>query len=328
MRLIRPRRCLAAMTLLIAIVATADEQVSTSIDIGIAGFSVSSHGTVYYYSTPIIGGDYVTGKHYINDGGAGTVVVETFGPYEKGSQNIYLTKYDRTVSGATIYEHCYRAGIEATGQYGTGQAQQSGMKCAPPAPPGPETIDNTCSGTECAPSPIVINFERRGYQLSGTNAPVFFDIAASGVPMRICWTAAQADEAFLWLDRNHNGVVDSGAELFGNATPLMNGSRAANGFEPLRELDSNGDGAIDQRDAVWPRLSLWRDTNHDGVSQPSEIGPVAASGLAAINLDYHWTGRRDASGNLYRYQSRVWIAFDSAPAVPRPVYDIFFAPAP
>jgi hypothetical protein len=80
-------------------------------------------------------------------------------------------------------------------------------------------------------------------------------------------------------------------------------------------------------DAVWSRLLLWRDGNHDGVSQPSEIMAVTASRLTAISLDDHWTGRRDALGNTYRYQAQVSIA-EGTRTLPRPVYDIFFAPAP
>lgn len=117
----------------------------------------------------------------INDGAAGTITTYSFGPYEPGSQSTYLTSYSGSVSSGTQYEHCYRARLEATGKYGTNQASGSEMRCAPPDP-NSQQIDNSCSGSECAPSPIVINFERGGYQLSGTDSPVLFDIAASGSP--------------------------------------------------------------------------------------------------------------------------------------------------
>lgn len=151
-----------------------------------------------------------------------------------------------------------------------------------------------------------------------------FDIAATGTPIRIGWTAAGANEAFLCWDRDHDGRIASGAELFGTATPLKNGHAAGNDFVALAEYDDNHDGVIDNRDSVWWQLQLWRDLNHDGVSQPSEVTPVAGSGLAAISLDVHWTGRRDASGNLFKYRSTAWIAGEG----PRPVYDIFFIRVP
>jgi len=171
-------------------------------------------------------------------------------------------------------------------------------------------------------SPIVINFENGGYRLTGADSPVTFDIAAAGQPVRIGWTAAGVDEAFLCLDRNGNGKIDNGAEMFGSSTPLKDGTRAPNGFVALAEFDDNHDGIIDERDAVWNRLLLWRDLNHDGISQPNELAPVVGSGLTAISLDYHYTGRRDVSGNTFRYESQVWIP------TPRPVYDIFFRRVP
>ena len=114
--------------------------------------------------------------------------------------------------------------------------------------------------------------------------------------MRLAWTAAGTAMAFLALDRNHNTVIDDGSELFGNATPI--GDRAAaNGFEALAQYDVNEDGIIDANDSAWASLLLWTDLNHDGVSQASEIMSLDASTVSVIGLDYHWTGRRDSSGN-------------------------------
>ncbi len=178
-------------------------------------------------------------------------------------------------------------------------------------------------------SPIVINFENGDYRLTGANSPVLFDIRGDGHPLRMGWTAAGADEAFLWLDRNHNGKVTSGTELFGNFTPLRNGQLAKNGFEALRELDANNDGVIDERDPVWSRLMLWRDLNHNGISEPNEIAPLDGSGVYAIDLNYHWTGRHDSWGNAFRYESVVSMTNRGGHGIhQRPVYDIFFVSVP
>ena len=99
---------------------------------------------------------------------------------------------------------------------------------------------------------------------------MLFDMAGNGHPTLMGWTEGGADEVFLWLDRNHDGRVNSGAELFGNFSPLKNGHLAKNGFEVLREFDTNGDGAVDERDAIWSQLMLWRDLDHNGVSEQSE----------------------------------------------------------
>jgi len=206
---------------------------------------------------------------------------------------------------------CYQAFISATSGYTSGSGQ-SAEECTPYPPSDPD---------RCPPpgSPIVINLQNGDYELTGANDPVLFDIAASGIPRRIGWTAAGAEEAFLWVDRNHNGKVDDGSELFGNATPLQNGQRASNGFTALADLDSNGDGVIDNNDPIWNSLLLWVDRNHDGISQPDEIQPVSASSITVIELFYYWTGRRDQYGNTFRYEGRLRQEHRS-----KVFYDIFF----
>lgn len=198
----------------------------------------------------------------------------------------------------------------------------------PPPPPDPTQCGgNTDWQNGC--SPIVINFDGNGnYALTGAESPVSFDISASGIPSRIGWTAARADEAFLWLDRDRNGRVDNGSELFGTATSLRDGSRASNGFVALGEFDSNADQVIDERDQIWPLLQLWTDRNHDGISQPQEIESIVGSRVHAIDVRAHWTGRRDASGNLFKFQSQVWLVRPNGPPSPAPLYDIFFVPVP
>jgi len=156
---------------------------------------------------------------------------------------------------------------------------------------------------------------------------VVFDIEASGTPVRIGWTAAHTDEAFLCLDRNGNGTIDDGSELFGTATRLKSGARASNGFAALAELDDDHDRFLDHHDTIWFQLLLWRDLNHDGISQNLEL-TRAASELNAIGLDYHWSGRRDFWGNTLRYQALAWISNGGPSATASPIYDVFFVRVP
>src|SRR5207244_620861 len=81
-----------------------------------------------------------------------------------------------------------------------------------------------------------------------------------------------------------NGRVTSGAELFGNFTPLQNGQLAKNGFEALAEYDVNQDGVIDVQDPIWSQLLLWRDFNHNGISEPDESSHLDVSDVTAIDL--------------------------------------------
>src|SRR5205823_5958483 len=111
------------------------------------------------------------------------------------------------------------------------------------------------------------------------------------------------------------GRVTSGTELFGNFTPLKNDDVARNGFEALAEFDANNDSVIDIHDAIWSDLLLWRDLNHNGVSEMSEITPVNASNVTAIDLHYHWTGRHDRWGNGFRYESLISIRNTSGNSV-------------
>lgn len=190
----------------------------------------------------------------------------------------------------------------------------------PPQPPPDQNGGNTdWSGTG---SPIILAIDGGSFPLSGLADPVLFDITGDGHADTMGWTARGSSLAFLALDRNGNGSIDDGRELFGDATPLANGTRATNGFEALQEFDSNRDGVIDDRDPIWSSLVLWTDTNHDATSAASELQPIAASAVRAIDLAYRAVGRRDAYGNLFRYEATIALTHGR-----RSCYDVFFVVA-
>jgi hypothetical protein len=174
-------------------------------------------------------------------------------------------------------------------------------------------------GTVDCPSPIVLNMGHGDYRLTDIAGGVRFDLDADGRVDHVSWTAAGEPLAFLALDRNGNGVIDNGSELFRDHTRLASGIFAKNGFEALRELDSNGDGVVDSRDSNWRKLQLWIDSNHNGVSEASELKRITDSDVRSIDLTYRWTGRRDRYGNLFRYEGLT-----STVSGPRRCYDIFF----
>lgn len=179
-------------------------------------------------------------------------------------------------------------------------------------------------------SPVLLDLEQDGFQLSGPNPAVEFDINADGFAERIAWTKAGEDEAFLCLDRNGNGMIDDGSELFGYATPLLSGQRAKVGYRALAELDTqelggNRDGKIDASDPMFGELCAWVDENRDAVSQPHEIYTLVQVGVVTLEYGYKKTSLRDSYGNLFRYVSRVEMRGPSGVVSEWPTYDVIFA---
>ena len=132
--------------------------------------------------------------------------------------------------------------------------------------------------------PLVLDLDGDGIETVGVNAanPIYFDHDGDGNQTSSGWV--KADDGFLVLDRNGNGTIDNGTELFGDATPLSGGGKAADGFDALAQEDTNADGKVDDQDTNWNNLRVWRDLNQDGVSQSGELFTLDSLGIAALNV--------------------------------------------
>jgi trimeric autotransporter adhesin len=175
-------------------------------------------------------------------------------------------------------------------------------------------------------SPIVVDLNKDGIDLGPAGRGVSFDVNADGYPELVQWVRPGGDEAFIALDRNRNGLVDDGSELFGVGTPLFEGGKAANGFVGLAQYDQptlggNDDGVISRDDAIWPELSIWLDANADGIASRDEMRRPDALGLRSFGTIPKVRRYIDAAGNALPYWSWARTARPPKRAI---MVDVFF----
>ncbi len=176
--------------------------------------------------------------------------------------------------------------------------------------------------------PIVLDLGRHGWKFTSAQMGVLFDINGDGHRDPIAWTDPEAEDGFLVWDRNLNGIIDSGLELFGDST-VQPPSNTPNGFLALAVLDQvnyggNGDGMISNQDELWNALQIWVDRNHNGRSESSELASLGSYGVVGIDLAFHESRRTDQYGNALRYRSRVWLEDGTATHA----VDVFFQRLP
>lgn len=196
-------------------------------------------------------------------------------------QSLFVSEYttnSHPLPFASINYQAYRQEVSATGQM---LAQKAGT-----------AVDAYC----CPPSPLVLDLDGNGVQTSALDNGVYFDLNDDGHAGQVAWT--DGTDGFLVLDRNGDGQITSGAEMFGDHTVMSNGQVARDGFAALADLDSNADGLFDAKDELFAQVQVWVDTNRDGVSDAQELFGLTELGIQSIRLNAEFTPDRFQHGNF------------------------------
>ncbi|MBF2735672.1 MAG: hypothetical protein ISN26_06320, partial [Betaproteobacteria bacterium AqS2] len=148
-------------------------------------------------------------------------------------------------------------------------------------------------------SPLVIDLDGDGVEAEGM---AFIDHSGDGFAELTNW--ASEDDGVLVMDLDGNGVIDRGAELFGDNTLLPSGEKAKDGFAALAALDSNGDGKVDANDAKWTELRVlrWTDANGNGIMDADEqrLETLEANSVKELKLGHSKSNKVDEAGNEHR----------------------------
>ncbi|MDF7675572.1 calcium-binding protein, partial [Neisseriaceae bacterium ESL0693] len=145
--------------------------------------------------------------------------------------------------------------------------------------------------------PLILDLDGDGIETiaAGNFDGVLFDHDHDGIRTATGWVSR--DDGLLVFDRNGDGIINDGSELFGDSTPLADGSLASNGYAALAEFDSNGDGKVDASDDRFNQLLVWRDLNQDGISQKDELFTLSQLGIQSLNLAHQNSNTSLGNGN-------------------------------
>jgi Ca2+-binding RTX toxin-like protein len=156
-------------------------------------------------------------------------------------------------------------------------------------------------------SPLVLDLNGDGVQTTGVNSDwwAMFDFDGDGVKNRTGWISSE--DGFLVYDRNQDGKINNGDEMFGNHTLRYNGSgRCADGYEALAQEDTNGDGLVNALDDNWQQLAVWRDLNQNGLTDEGELFTLEELGITGFEVGQTGGNQELANGNMLQGQGAYY----------------------
>lgn len=179
---------------------------------------------------------------------------------------------------------------------------------------------------EITRSPLILDLDGDGVETKSVLDGTHFDNDGNGFAEATGWVGK--DDGLLVWDRNGNGKIDDGSELFGNNSSLEDGSTAANGFVALAELDTNQDGKVDAGDAAFTQLRVWKDGDSNAIVGSGELLMLGEAGVQSLGLTDTQQSVTDAQGNqhlqagqyvtsegIVRSMDDVWFTVDTARTV-------------
>jgi hypothetical protein len=169
---------------------------------------------------------------------------------------------------------------------------------------------------DCVASPLVLDLDGDGVRSVRGNA--VFDLAATGRARRTAWVAP--GDALLAIDRDGDGAISSGRELFGEVAPGRDRRLAGDGFAALAALDLDRDGDVDADDPGFVALRAWRDDG-DGRSEPGELSGMDAAGVERVYVGATPVGALDDAGSVLA----LWGRFERRDGSFGAACDVFFA---
>ena len=151
--------------------------------------------------------------------------------------------------------------------------------------------------------PLILDLNGNGILTTTVENGTYFDFKEDGFKEKTAW--ADNGDGILVYDINGNGTIDNAGELFGDRTLLANGTYARNGYEAIKQYDTDKNGQINADDEIFNKLMVWMDADNDGITDKGELKSLTDLQVQSIGIAYTQISITDANGNTILGQTDV-----------------------